>query len=241
MNTTVDQALGLVEALIPGLQAVPQVESVLCPPSVALPALAERLRGTPVRLGAQHTHWEDRGAFTGELSPRMLSGLCTHVIVGHSERRAHFGETDETVRRRIHAGLRHGLQPIVCVGESLQENAAGKTAEVVAHQVRRGLEGLASKADARRVVAYEPVWAIGTGRAATAAYAGGVIADVIRPALADALGPDAARRIRVVYGSSVTAAIAAEFFSHPEIDGALVGAASLQPEAFVAIVAAAGA
>jgi triosephosphate isomerase len=184
-------------------------------------------------------HWEDSGAFTGEVSPLMLKGLCSHVILGHSERRAYFGETDETVHQRLQAALKHGLTPIVCVGETLAENEAGKTAEVVARQVRGALTGLTTGQATGLVIAYEPVWAIGTGRAATAGGANDVIGEIIRPALAELFNGDTAQAMRIQYGGSVTAANAAELFAQPDIDGALVGGASLKPAEFSAIVAAA--
>jgi triosephosphate isomerase len=183
-------------------------------------------------------HWEDTGAFTGEVSPLMLKPLCTHVIIGHSERRAYFGETDATVNKRVHAAFRHGLTPIVCIGETLAENERGDTAEVVRREIREGLAGLAAAQAEHLVIAYEPVWAIGTGRAATPEGANTVVG-VIRAALGDMFGAGAADAIRIQYGGSVTAANAASFFSQPEIDGALVGGASLKPSEFVQIVAAA--
>jgi len=165
--------------------------------------------------------------------------LCSHLIVGHSERRAYFGETDETVNRRAKAGIRHGLRVIVCVGETLQENEAGETTAVVRRQVTAGLAGLSSDEAGQLVIAYEPVWAIGTGRAATAEGANAVIAEAIRPALAEVLGKQTAAELRVLYGGSVSAVNAADLFGQPDIDGALVGGASLKPDEFVAIVGAA--
>jgi triosephosphate isomerase len=238
MNTTAVEAVALLENLLPGLLAVPEVERVLCPPFVSLAVMAPRLAGTGIGLGAQTMHWEDSGAFTGEVSPLMLKPLCSHVIIGHSERRAYFGETDATVTKRVQAAFRHGLSPIVCVGETLAENEAGKTAEVVHRQTREGLAGLNTAQAERLIVAYEPVWAIGTGRAATPEGANGVVA-VIRAALVDMFGQGAASAIRIQYGGSVTAANAASFFAQPEIDGALVGGASLKPSEFVPIVTAA--
>ena len=239
MNKTARQAVELVEEMLPGLREVDEVERVLCPPFIALQVVAERLRGTGILLGAQHMHWEDAGAFTGEISPIMLTELCTVVIVGHSERRTYFGETDQTVHARTLAGLRHGLHVIVCVGETLAENEAGQTSAVVRRQVTGALAGVGAEQADRLVIAYEPVWAIGTGKAATPAGANAVVADAIRPAVAAALGERAAERMRVLYGGSVTAALAADFFSQPDIDGALVGGASLKAQEFTAIVRAA--
>ncbi|MEW6568271.1 MAG: triose-phosphate isomerase [Chloroflexota bacterium] len=239
MNKTPSQAAALVEAMLPGLQGMRDVERVICPPFVALPTVAERLAGSGVALGAQHMHWEDSGAFTGEVSALMLKELCTYIIVGHSERRAYFGETDETVQRRVRAGLRHGLRLIVCVGETLAENEAGETQAVVRRQVAAALEGVAPEAAGNLLIAYEPVWAIGTGRAATGVDANRVAGEAVRPAIASRLGEAAASAMRVLYGGSLSAANAGEFFMQPEIDGGLVGGASLKPEEFVAIVRAA--
>ncbi len=238
MFKTVAEARHLVSELIPGLQAIESVERVLCPPYTALLAVRALLEGTQIGLGAQNLYWEASGAFTGEISPVMLAELCQYVIIGHSERRAYFGETDETVQRKVGAALEHGLVPIVCVGETLEENEAGRTAEVVSRQVRNGLEGL-DLSDAGVVIAYEPVWAIGTGRAATPEGANAVVASIIRPALAELFGQNIARAVRVLYGGSVKASNAAEFFQQPEIDGALVGGASLKASEFIPIVQAA--
>jgi triosephosphate isomerase len=239
MNKSAVEAAALLEGMLSELKAITGVERVICPPFVALATLAPRLAGSGIGLGAQTMHWEESGAFTGEISPLMLKGLCSHVILGHSERRAFFGETDETVNRRLHAALKHGFTPIVCVGETLAENEAGKTAEVVTRQVKGALAGLTEEQAAGLVVAYEPVWAIGTGKAATPGGANDVIGGMIRPALAELYSGALAQSIRVQYGGSVTAANAAELFGQPDIDGALVGGASLKPSEFVAIVAAA--
>lgn len=239
MNKSAVEAAALLEGMLSELKALTGVERVICPPFVALATLAPRLAGSGIGLGAQTMHWEDSGAFTGEISPLMLKGLCSHVILGHSERRAYFGETDETVNKRLHAAMKHGLTPIVCVGETLAENEAGRTAEVVTRQVKGALAGLTDEQAAGLVVAYEPVWAIGTGKAATPGGANDVIGGMIRPALAELFSGAIAQAIRVQYGGSVTAANAAELFGQPDIDGALVGGASLKPSEFVAIVAAA--
>jgi triosephosphate isomerase len=220
MNTTAIEALALLEGMLPGLVSVPEVERVVCPPFVSLAVMAPRLAGTGIGLGAQTMHWEDAGAFTGEVSPLMIKPLCSHVILGHSERRAYFGETDGTVNKRVQAALRHDLAPIVCVGETLAENEAGRTAEVVRRQVREGLAGLTAAQGTRLVVAYEPVWAIGTGRAATPEGANAVVGGVIRSSLGELFGAETAAAIRIQYGGSVTAANAAAFFSQPDIDGA---------------------
>jgi triosephosphate isomerase len=201
--------------------------------------LSHMLAGTGIGLGAQDMHWEEKGAFTGEVAPGMVKEFCDYVIIGHSERRAYFGETDEMVNRKLRAAMKIGLIPIVCVGETLHQYESGRTGEVVSRQIKSGFAVVDAATAARIVVAYEPVWAIGTGKASSGENANGVVNQVIRPALSGMFGDSAAQSIRVLYGGSVTAANAAEFFSQPEIDGALVGGASLKPDEFVAIVKAA--
>ena len=243
MFKTVSEARHLVSELVPALQAVNGVEKVLCPPFPSLLAVAALLEGSDIGLGAQNMHWEISGAFTGEVSAPMVAELCHYVILGHSERRKYFGETDETVNRKVKTALAHNLIPIVCVGETLEEYETGRTAEVVSRQVQQGLAGISGLVDpaaaASLVVAYEPVWAIGTGRAATGPDAAAVVRDVIRPALAGLSGDVFAQSVRVLYGGSVTGGNAAEFFAEPEIDGALVGGASLKVADFTQIVKAA--
>ncbi len=238
MNTNLVEGLALVDALLPRIQSVSSVERVVCPPFISLAQIGERLRGTGVRLGAQNAYFEAKGAFTGEVSPAMLQDLVDYVIVGHSERRHILGETDELVAKKLRAVLAHGLLPILCVGETLEQRDAGQTEAVLRRQVRAALEGLESAEGL--VIAYEPVWAIGTGRAATAADANSGNA-VIRRELAAVLGQEVADRTRVQYGGSVTAENAAELLGQPEVDGALVGGASLKAESFAAIVHAAAA
>lgn len=237
MNKTVAEARDLVSTMSAKLDEIAHVEKVLCPPYLAIPALAEMLRGAGIGLGAQNLHWEEKGAFTGEVSPGMLKEFCQYVIIGHSERRTYFGETDESVNKKLHAALKAGLIPIVCVGETLEQYEAGATSEVVRRQIRVGLAGIASPE--KIVVAYEPVWAIGTGKASSGENANFVHQQVIRPALSELFGAQGAEVIRILYGGSVTAANAAEFFAFPDIDGALVGGASLKPDEFVAITKAA--
>ena len=239
MNKTVAESRQLVAELVPGLQAVDSVERVLCPSFTSLMAVAAMLEGTEIRLGAQDMYWEASGAYTGEVSPLMVKELCQYVIIGHSERRTYFGETDETVNRKVKAALAHGLLPIMCVGETLAENEAGRMAEVVSRQMRAGLAGVELKDGKSLYIAYEPVWAIGTGRAATADGANKVIADVIRPTLATLFNAQISQEVRVLYGGSVTGKNAADFFTMPDIDGALVGGASLKVEEFVPITRAA--
>ncbi len=239
MNKTAAEARDLVSAMSARLGAISNVEKVLCPPFLAIPAVAPMLEGSGIGLGAQNLYWEEKGAFTGEVSPGMVKEFCQYVIIGHSERRAYFGETDESVNKKLHAAMKAGLIPIVCVGETLAQYEAGTTAEVVRRQISVGLAGVDSAAAAKVVVAYEPVWAIGTGKASSGENANHVHKDVIRPALVDLYGTAGAQAIRILYGGSVTAANAAEFFAYPDIDGALVGGASLKPDEFVAITKAA--
>lgn len=241
MYKTVAEARHLVSELVPGLQAIAGVEKVLCPPATDLMAVSSLLEGTEIGLGAQNMHWETAGAFTGEISPTMVAELCKYVILGHSERRQYFAETDTTVNRKVKAALEQGLTPIVCVGETLAEYESERTSEVVSRQIKLGLAGLELPEDAASalVIAYEPVWAIGTGRAATAEGANAVLADVIRLHLAELFGTSVAQAVRVLYGGSVKPGNAAEFFSQPDIDGALVGGASLKAADFIAITQAA--
>jgi triosephosphate isomerase len=235
MNKTVAEARDLVNSLSAPLSAISDVEKVLCPPYITLSTVASLLVNTGIGLGAQNLHWEEKGAFTGEVAPNMVKEICGYVIIGHSERRAYFGETDETVNKKVAAALKHGLTPIVCVGETLDQYESGLTAEVVRRQIKAGLAGIDSANAAKIVVAYEPVWAIGTGKASSGENANYVHQKVARPALSELFGADGAETIRILYGGSVTAANAAEFFAYPDIDGALVGGASLKPDEFVAI------
>jgi len=239
MNKTVSEATALVSQMLLGLQSVPSVERVICPPFTALMAVSRLLEGTGIGLGAQNLYWEASGAFTGEISPAMVKEFCQYVIIGHSERRIYFGETDETVNKKTKAALAIGLIPIVCVGETLAENESGQTAAVVTRQVKAGLEGIPAEQAGKIVIAYEPVWAIGTGRASSGENANAVAANYIRPVLQSMFGREVAEAVRVLYGGSVKGDIAAEFFTQPEIDGALVGGASLKADDFVAITKAA--
>jgi triosephosphate isomerase len=235
MNKTVAEARDLVNTMSAPLGVIDGVEKVLCPPFITLPAVASMLENTDIGLGAQNLHWEEKGAFTGEVAPNMIREFCKYVIIGHSERRTYFGETDETVNRKAVAAIRHGLTPIVCVGETLDQYESGQTAEVVRRQISAGLAGIDSANAPQLVVAYEPVWAIGTGKASSGDNANYVHQKVIRPALSELFGAQGAGAIRILYGGSVTASNASEFFAYPDIDGALVGGASLKPDEFVAI------
>ena len=249
----VDEALAFVRRIRYQLNQIEGVDRVLCPPFTVLAAVAEIVRTTHIGLGAQTMHWKDQGAYTGEISPTMLAGLCQYVILGHSERRtgrvaftdpALFPndgcrevsvESDAAVNIKVQAALTHGLIPIICVGENLAQNEAGQTHEFVGGQVRAALVGLEAEHVARCVVAYEPLWAIGTGKAATPVDANRVIGLTIRGTIAETFGEDTAQAVRVQYGGSVNVENITAFMTMPEVDGALVGGASLKPE-FVELV-----
>lgn len=239
MFMTSAEARLLVSEMLPGLTAIQDVEIVICPPFTSILPVAAMLEGTQISVGAQNMYWEASGAYTGEISPAMLAEYCKYVIIGHSERRAYFGETDAGVNRKVKAALEHDLVPIMCVGETLEENESGKTEAIVSRQVREGLGGVEIDSIPMVVIAYEPVWAIGTGRAATADGANQVIAGIIRRVLGEMFSLSLAQEVRVLYGGSVKASNAGEFFNQPDIDGALVGGASLKVNEFVPIVRAA--
>jgi len=235
-HKNVVEALEIAGSIMLAVEDIWDVEVVLCPPFVALAPMRERLVESRVRLGAQNVHLEE-GAYTGEIAPRMLVGLCDYVIVGHSERRHLFGETDDLVNAKVRAVLAHDLAPILCVGESLEQNESGETEAVVSAQVRAALQGVggADLMGAGGVVAYEPVWAIGTGKPCHGSQANAVIG-MIRRLLVDLCGEEVASRLRVLYGGSVNEANAVEFLEQPHIDGALVGGASLRGYDFTRIV-----
>lgn len=235
MHMTIAEATDFVRSIRRGLNEVKDVDRVLCPPFTVLAAVRDLLSATEIGLGAQNMHWEEKGAYTGEVSPGMVRELAKYVILGHSERRAYFHETDEMVNRKIHAALAHGLLPIVCVGETEAQHDAGQTEEVVGSQVRACLAGLTAEQAGGLVIAYEPVWAIGTGKAATVAGAGAVIGLTIRGTVAELYDQATAQAVRVQYGGSVNPGNIAEFMAHPDVDGALVGGASLKPD-FVDLV-----
>lgn len=219
------------------LNHYPYVQAILCPPSISLMAVREVLDAHLFRhleLGAQNMHFEEQGAFTGEISPAMVRELCSTVILGHSERRTYFGETDELVNKKTLAAFKHDLHPIVCVGENLDQYEAGQTEAVIRAQVGQSLANISADDAPKLVIAYEPIWAIGTGKAATAEGAGQVI-HLIRELYGEKYGEKAARELRILYGGSVTSTNTAEFLAHPDIDGALVGGASLKPD-FLEIV-----
>jgi len=233
MNTTVEEARSLVTEMLPLLDQIDGVEKVVCPPFVSLTAVGELIRESLVKLGAQNLYFEEKGSYTGEISPLMLADICEFVIIGHSERRQYFNETNEVVNRKIQSALKVNLKPILCVGERLEEYDAGKTEEVVIGQLKASLNGIATPQDL--TIAYEPVWAIGTGRAATGEQANRVIG-LIRHNVGELYTDSFAQGLRILYGGSVTPDNTTEFMQQPEIDGALVGGASLKAEQFVSIV-----
>jgi triosephosphate isomerase len=236
MNTTLEQAVELARSVRQQAEAVDGVEVVLCPPFVSLTAVRDVIAGSAVGLGAQNAHFQEWGAYTGEVSPLMLAGLCRYVILGHSERRRDFGETDEVVQKKVAAALKAGLTPILCVGERLEERQSGQTNTVLVRQLRGALDGIEDPQEL--VIAYEPVWAIGTGEAATTAQAQEAIA-LLRYEFASIYWPERAESVRIQYGGSVNGDNAAELMSQPDIDGALVGGASLRADEFMRIVKAA--
>ncbi|HSE93291.1 MAG TPA: triose-phosphate isomerase [Methylomirabilota bacterium] len=232
MHGTLAEARALATAVRDGLKRPRGVEVVLCPPFTALAAVAEILGGGPIRLGAQNCHWEASGAHTGEIAPPMLVDVgCRYVIVGHSERRREMGETDEQINRKVRAALAHGLTPVLCVGESAEERRQGLTFTTVEGQLRAGLSGMTAEAVARIVLAYEPVWAIGTGVNATPTQATEVHG-YLRGLLSELTSKETAQTIRILYGGSVKAENAEALGAEPEIDGALVGGASLNAQGF---------
>ena len=233
MNTNLSEATSLVQTMLPELDRIAGVEKVLCPPFISLVAVRELIKGTSVELGAQNMFSEDKGAYTGEVSPLMLIDLCEFVILGHSERRQYFAETDEIINKKIQKALDFGLTPILCVGERLEDNEAGRTEKIIKGQVQAALAGVNSTS--HLVIAYEPIWAIGTGRAANGKQANATIS-LVRNTVASLWDSKSAQAIRIVYGGSVTGENIAEFIAEPEIDGALVGGASLKANEFVSIV-----
>ena len=236
MNTTLEEARELARAIRSGVGEPQGVEVIACPPFISLAAVAEELQGSPVQVGAQNLHPEPKGAFTGEVAPTMLVDICDVVILGHSERRAYFNETDAFVNQKVVAALAHGLHPIVCVGETLEQREAGQTENVLQTQTRGSLADIADLSHVS--IAYEPVWAIGTGRAATPQDCHDGIS-VIRETVSSSAGQEAAEAIRILYGGSMNAENAASLLEQPGVDGGLIGGASLRADQFAAIVHAA--
>jgi len=237
MHTTRAEATALIEALKPAAAVARDREVVVAPPYTALESAARVLAGGAIGLAAQNLHWEPKGAYTGEIAGEMLKDVgCTYVIIGHSERRQYFGETNETVQQKIEAAVRAGLKPIVCLGETLREREGGNTLPVIERQVRDGLAGFGRDVVRSLVIAYEPVWAIGTGRTATPEQAEEVHA-AIRRLMREIAGETGGEAVRILYGGSVKADNVDSLMAQPNIDGALVGGASLDAESFCRIIA----
>jgi len=236
MNKTEKEAIALVRILMQRLDPANDVEVLICPPFTSLSQLNKLLISSSLLLGAQNISEKTSGAFTGEISGEMAAEFCTHVILGHSERRAYYGETDELINQKVKAAQNSGLIPILCIGETLEEKDHGLATSVLTRQLKTGLKEIFCEDPSRLIIAYEPIWAIGTGRTAVAAEISDLIACVIRPVLGGSWGEKAADQIRVLYGGSVKPANAKSFFNQPEIDGALVGGASLSPEDFLGII-----
>ncbi|MFK7800270.1 MAG: triose-phosphate isomerase [Anaerolineae bacterium] len=235
MNMTAAEAVEFVNGIKNDLDQIDGVDVAFCPTAIVIPAVAEALSGTKVGVGAQNMHFEEKGAFTGELAPSMLSPYCQYVILGHSERREYFGETDEGVNKKAKVALAHVMTPIVCCGESLAQNEAGGTVSFVGGQIRAALDGIPAEDVAKIVIAYEPIWAIGTGRVAQPADIDQIIGSAIRGVVADMCGQETADQVRIQYGGSVKPENCADIMALENVDGALVGGASLKPS-FVELV-----
>lgn len=227
-----DEALAFFRKIRSGLNEIKGIDLVICPPTTVLHQFAELLAPTRIALGAQNAHWEEQGSHTGEISPVMLAGVCQYVILGHSERRVTGSnqESDEAINRKLKAALTHGLTPILCLGENLEQNRAGQTDAFVSGQVRAAFQDVEASLAASCIIAYEPIWAIGTGESASPADANRVIGLSVRGALAEIYGEQVAQQVRVQYGGSVTPENISDFMAMPEVDGALVGGASLKPQ-----------
>jgi triosephosphate isomerase len=236
MNKTEAEALSLVRVLMQWVRSYSDVEVLICPPFTSLSTLYKLLVSSPIQLGAQNISDQPSGAYTGEISGAMAAEFCTHVILGHSERRAYYGEDNGLINRKLHAAISVGLTPVLCVGEVLAERDAGTAAAVINQQLKEGLAGIHLDDPEKIVIAYEPVWAIGTGRSASPGEITELIASVIRPTLSGLWGDPISQGIRVLYGGSVNSSNAGGFFSTAEIDGALVGGASLTAEKFLGII-----
>ncbi|ERN52144.1 triose-phosphate isomerase [Alkalihalophilus marmarensis] len=236
MNKTLGEAKQFVQEVKSNVPANSEVDAVVCSPALFLESLVSETNGTDLKVGAQNVHFEESGAFTGEISPVALQDMnVAYVIIGHSERREMFAETDETVNKKVHAAFKHNLVPIMCCGETDAEREAGKTNDVVREQVEKGLSGLTEDQVKETVIAYEPIWAIGTGKSSSAADANEVCA-YIRKVVASNFSEDAANAVRIQYGGSVKPANIAEYMAQADIDGALVGGASLEPKSFLELL-----
>lgn len=237
MNLSAEKGVEFVTEIKDALDALVEhgIEVAVCPPFTSIPAVAQLLADSSVGIGAQNMHFAANGAYTGEISAEMLTPFCQYVILGHSERRAMFAETDKGVNQKARVALAHGLVPIICVGESLEQNEAGETLPFVSGQVRAAFAGMSAEEAVHCVIAYEPIWAIGTGRSADPKSAGQIIKRAVRDTLADLFGEETAQAIRIQYGGSANENNIASYMAHPDIDGALVGGASLKTS-FVALV-----
>ena len=235
MNTTVSEAAALAAGVRDGAAGASGVELVLCPPAISLVAVGDAVKGSAVKVGAQNMHFEDSGAFTGEVSPVMLQGVCDYVIIGHSERRQMFAETDDSVNLKVKAAQAAGLKPIMCVGETLEQREAGQAADFIGGQVRAGLSGVTDSSNL--VVAYEPIWAIGTGQSATPETAAEIVGGVVLEALRGIFG-DAANDISLLYGGSMNAGNAGDYAAQDCIHGGLIGGAALQADQFLQVATA---
>jgi triosephosphate isomerase (TIM) len=236
MHKTVQESVEFVQELRDTLAPFDSVERVVGPVFVAIPGVANALNDSPIQVAAQNVHWEESGAFTSQIAPAMLKGLVEYVIIGHSECREYLGETDEMVNKKAHALLTHGLKPIIAVGESLEQNEAGETQSFVSGQIRGALDGISAEQMADIVIAYEPIWAIGTGKSASGEIANTIIGGTIRQTVRDLYGDAVANAVRIQYGGSVKPNNMEEYMSQPDIDGALVGGASLKVDAFTDLV-----
>ena len=236
MNKTEGEAISLVRLLLQRTRSYSDREVLICPPFTSLSQIHKLLVSSPILVGAQNVSEHMAGAYTGDISPEMVAEFCTHVILGHSERRTYHGEGDDLVNRKIKVALQVGLIPVLCVGEKIEERDSGQTATRVSSQLKRGLKGIHIGSPSQLIIAYEPIWAIGTGLSASAQETSDLIGGVIRPTLSSFWGEDVSQGIRVLYGGSVNPGNAGEFFSQDEIDGALVGGASLTAENFLGII-----
>ncbi len=240
MHKTLAEATSFAEEVKGLVPAANVVDSVICSPALFLSPLVQAVKGTDVKIGAQTMHFEESGAFTGEISPKALQDIkVDYVIIGHSERREMFNETDETVNQKVQAAFQYGLTPIVCCGETLEQRENGETNAFVGGQVKKALEGLTEEQVSQTVIAYEPIWAIGTGKSSTAADANEVCAH-IRQTVAESFSASVADDVRIQYGGSVKPSNIGEYMSQPDIDGALVGGASLEPASFLQLLEAVG-
>jgi len=235
MYKTPSEAVAFAEALVPALGPLEGAERVVCPPFIDIPGVKKVLEGSPIKVGAQNVHWEPQGAYTSSISAPMLQGWVEYVIIGHSEVRQYLGETDEMINKKVKAALAYGLAPIIAVGESLKQNEAGETESFVGNQIKAAFDGIPALDLPKIVVAYEPIWAIGTGLSATGEQANTIIRRAIRGVLKTLYGAESAEQVRIQYGGSVKPDNMREFMMQPEIDGALVGGASLKVDDFATL------